>query len=73
MPTAYCYFQGEFVPLEDAKISVMTHALHYGTGIFEGIRANWNAEQNAASIFRLNDHHLHYDTHQEGIIHHFFL
>ena len=57
MPTAYSYFQGEFVPLEDAKISVMTHALHYGTGVFEGIRANWNPEQNAASLFRLPEHY----------------
>lgn len=57
MPTAYCYFKGSFVPLEDAKISVMTHALHYGTGIFEGIRANWNPEQNVASIFRLQEHY----------------
>ncbi|AKG52888.1 branched-chain amino acid aminotransferase FtsH [Dehalogenimonas sp. WBC-2] len=31
MPS-YCYFKGEIIPLENAKISVMTHALHYGTG-----------------------------------------
>jgi branched-chain amino acid aminotransferase len=30
---------GEFVPFEDAKVSVLTHALHYGTGVFEGVRA----------------------------------
>ena len=34
----YAYFQGKIVPIEEAKISVMTHALHYGTGAFGGIR-----------------------------------
>ena len=33
----YAYFDGRFVPFEDAKVSVMTHALSYGTGVFEGI------------------------------------
>ena len=40
-----CYFEGEFVPMRDAKISVMTHAFMYGTAVFEGIRAYWNEEQ----------------------------
>ena len=39
-----CYFDGGFVPLSEAKISVMTHAFNYGTGCFEGIRGNWIAE-----------------------------
>lgn len=55
MPS-YCYFKGAVVPLEDARISVMTHALHYGTGLFEGIRANWNAAHGQLYIFRLLDH-----------------
>jgi branched-chain amino acid aminotransferase len=42
-PTAF--FDGEFRPLADAKVSVMTHAFLYGTATFEGIRAYWNAEQ----------------------------
>ncbi len=41
----YAFFQNEFVPLSEAKISIMTHALHYGTACFEGIRANWNADE----------------------------
>jgi branched-chain amino acid aminotransferase len=40
----YAYFKGKFVPIEDAKISIMTHAFNYGTGAFEGIRAYWNDE-----------------------------
>jgi branched-chain amino acid aminotransferase len=38
------YFEGSFVPLRDAKVSVMTHAFMYGTATFEGIRGYWNAE-----------------------------
>ena len=34
----------------------MTHALHYGTGVFEGIRGNWNEEKGAIFIFRLREH-----------------
>ncbi len=53
----YAFFQGEMVPLADAKVNVMTHALHYGTGVFEGIRGNWNEEQGVINIFRLREHY----------------
>jgi branched-chain amino acid aminotransferase len=56
MPS-YAYFQKEYIPLEDAKIGIKTHALHYGTGIFEGIRGNWNEEQEQIYIFRLKEHY----------------
>jgi branched-chain amino acid aminotransferase len=39
------YFGGEFVPLSEARIPVMTHGFLYGTATFEGIRAYWNEEQ----------------------------
>ena len=39
------YFEGDWVPMRDAKVSIMTHAFMYGTATFEGIRAYWNAEQ----------------------------
>ena len=39
------YFEGKFVPMRDAKVSIMTHAFMYGTATFEGIRAYWNPEQ----------------------------
>ena len=49
MSTPYAFFHGQFVPLEEAKVSIMTHALHYGTGIFEGIRGNWNEEKGSST------------------------
>lgn len=51
------FFKGEYVPLSQAKVSVMTHALHYGTGVFEGIRGNWNEDQGVVNIFRLREHY----------------
>ena len=45
---------GEFVAWEDAKVHVLTHALHYGTGVFEGVRA-YETERGTA-IFRHQDH-----------------
>jgi branched-chain amino acid aminotransferase len=39
------YFEGDWVPMKDARVSIMTHAFMYGTATFEGIRAYWNAEQ----------------------------
>lgn len=51
------FFKGEVVPLAEAKVSVMTHALHYATGVFEGIRGNWNEEKGVVYIFRLREHY----------------
>ena len=56
-PTPYAFFHGKYVPLSEAKVSIMTHALHYGTGVFEGIRGNWNQEKEAIYIFRLREHY----------------
>ncbi len=56
MPS-YAYFQKKIVPLAEAKVSVMTHALHYGTAIFEGIRGNWNSRNEQIFIFRLREHY----------------
>ena len=53
----HAFFQGKVVPISEAKVSVMTHALHYGTGVFEGIRGNWNEEKGAVFIFRLREHY----------------
>ncbi|HKZ50406.1 MAG TPA: branched-chain amino acid transaminase [Dehalococcoidia bacterium] len=57
MATPYAFFQGQLVPLAEAKIGIMTHALHYGTGVFEGIRGNWNEEEEAVYLFRMADHY----------------
>ncbi len=56
MPS-YCYFQKKFIPLEEAKIGVMTHALHYGTALFEGIRGNWNPDKKQIYLFRVKEHY----------------
>ena len=53
-PTPNIWMNGEMVPWEDAKIHVLTHTLHYGTGVFEGIRA-YETDQGPA-IFRLTEH-----------------
>ncbi len=56
-PTPIAFLRGEYVPLSEAKVSIMTHALHYGTGVFEGIRGNWNADQQSIFIFRMREHY----------------
>lgn len=52
----YAFFEGKFVPLEDAKISIMTSGFLYGTAIFEGLRAYWNERQEEIYIFRMREH-----------------
>jgi len=56
MPS-YAYFQKQFIPLSEAKIGIMTHCIHYGTALFEGIRGNWNSEQKQIYLFRLKEHY----------------
>lgn len=53
----YAFFHGQFVPLTEAKIGVMTHAFNYGTAAFEGIRGNWNAEGKQIFLFRTKEHY----------------
>ena len=50
----YIWFDGKFLTQDKAKVPVTTHAIHYGTSIFEGIRAYKNEEN--LFIFRLNEH-----------------
>ena len=52
----YAFFQGEIVPVEDAKVSIATHALQYGTGAFGGIRGYQDANGETINIFRLPEH-----------------
>ena len=52
----WAYFRGDFVPLRDANINVMTHAFNYGTAVFEGIRAYWNAEEEQLYALELLPH-----------------
>ncbi len=50
----HIWLDGEWLPWRDAKVHVLTHTLHYGVGVFEGLRV-YKAEQGTA-IFRLHDH-----------------
>lgn len=50
------FFRGKIVPLEDAKISVMTHAFNYGTACFEGIRGYWTADKQELYLLKPEDH-----------------
>ncbi len=57
MPSPHAFFQGRLVPLEEAKVGVMTHAFNYGTAVFEGIRGNWNADDGCLYLFRMHEHY----------------
>lgn len=52
----YAFFEGEIVPFSEAKVSIGTHALQYGTGAFAGIRGYLDADGETINIFRLPDH-----------------
>lgn len=49
------WFDGEMVPWRDAKVHVLTHTLHYGLGVFEGVRA-YQTESRGTCIFKLEEH-----------------
>ena len=51
-----CYFEGNFVPMRDAKVSIMTHAFMYGTATFEGIRAYWNEDDGRLYGLKVREH-----------------
>ena len=52
----FAFFKGNIVPIGEAKVGIMTHALHYGTACFAGLRAYWNEEEQQLFIFRAEDH-----------------
>ena len=58
--TSVAFFRGRFVPIDEAKISVRTHALNYGTACFGGIRAYWNDEEEQLYVFRIQDHYARF-------------
>ncbi len=53
-PTEKIWFDGELVDWDDANVHVLTHSLHYGSGVFEGIRAY--PTSSGVAVFRLTDH-----------------
>ncbi|HCV26928.1 MAG TPA: branched-chain amino acid transaminase [Dehalococcoidia bacterium] len=56
-PQPYAFLGGKQVPLAEAKVGVMTHALHYGTAVFEGVRGNWSEKHGKMFVFRLREHY----------------
>ena len=57
MPQELAFFRGGFVPIEEANVNIKTHALHYGTAVFEGMRGNWNEDKEQIFVFRAREHY----------------
>jgi branched-chain amino acid aminotransferase len=53
----HAYFEGSIVPFSEARVSVATHALNYGTACFEGIRGYWNEDQQQLYLLKLPEHY----------------
>lgn len=56
------FFENKFVPLREARVSILTHALHYGTGVFEGIRGYWDKEQQELFLVRPQEHYARWKS-----------
>jgi branched-chain amino acid aminotransferase len=56
-PDCWVWFDGEIQQYHDVRIGPMTHALHYGTGCFEGIRAYWNPEREQLFLLQAEAHY----------------
>jgi len=52
----HAFFRGRIVPYSEARVGVLTHALNYGTGVFAGLRAYWNADEAELFLFRPREH-----------------
>src|SRR5438270_11149953 len=55
-PNTWVFINGEFRRYQDVHLGLMTHALHYGTGVFEGIRAYWNSKQEQLHLLQAPAH-----------------
>jgi len=55
-PGPIAYFEGGYVPIEKANVSILTHSFNYGTALFEGIRGYHCTDDNNILIFRLKEH-----------------
>lgn len=56
-PNLIVCFNGQYMPLRDANVGILTHALHYGTGVFEGIRAHWDEAARQLFVMRPIEHY----------------
>ncbi len=52
----YAFFKGKVVPYSEAKVGILTHTIHYGTGVFGGLRGFWNEDEQQLFVFRPSDH-----------------
>ncbi|CAN5599094.1 branched-chain amino acid transaminase [soil metagenome] len=57
----WCYHDGEVVKMGDVRLSPSTHALNYGTGVFEGIRAYWNENRGTLQVLKLREHYERFE------------
>ncbi len=57
----WCYHGGELQKLGDVRLSPATHALNYGTGVFEGIRAYWSEERGTLQVLKLRKHYERFE------------
>ncbi len=57
MERELAFFEGKIVPIEEAKISIKTNSFHYGTAVFEGIRAYWNGDEEQLYILAGREHY----------------
>ncbi len=57
----WAYHGGEMVKMGDIRLSPATHALNYGTGVFEGIRAYWNEERGTLQVLKLREHYERFE------------
>ncbi len=53
----YAFFEGKLVPIEEANINIKTNSFHYGTAVFEGIRAYWNEEHQQLYLLFAREHY----------------
>jgi branched-chain amino acid aminotransferase len=67
-PNVIVYFGGQYMPMREAHVGILAHALHYGTGVFEGIRAYWDAEEQELFVMRPRDHYVRWKQ-NGGILH----
>lgn len=54
---SWVFYNGELMKYADAKVGLLTHGLNYGTGVFEGIRAYWNADRKQLYTLRMAEHY----------------
>jgi branched-chain amino acid aminotransferase len=57
----WCYHGSELVKMGEIRLSPATHALNYGTGVFEGIRAYWNEGRGALQVLKLREHYERFE------------